>query len=126
MHYLLKTEPTAYSFADLLREKETDWTGVTNPTAVKNLRAMKKGDNLVVYHTGEEKAAVGLARVTSVDISDPKVPLVRIAAGAAIKQPKTLAEIKQRAIFQDSPLVRQSRLSVAPLDEAQYDWLVHG
>jgi len=126
MHYLLKTEPTAYSFADLLREKETDWTGVTNPTAVKNLRAMKKGDNLVVYHTGEEKAAVGLARVTSVDISDPKVPLVRIAAGAAIKQPKTLAEIKQQAIFQDSPLVRQSRLSVAPLDEAQYDWLVHG
>jgi|SRR5580693_2262227 predicted RNA-binding protein with PUA-like domain len=126
MHYLLKTEPTAYSFADLLREKETDWTGVTNPTAVKNLRAMKKGDKLVIYHTGEEKAAVGLARVTSVDISDPKVPLVRIAAGAAIKQPKTLAEIKQQAIFQDSPLVRQSRLSVAPLDEAQYDWLVHG
>ena len=126
MHYLLKTEPTAYSFADLLREKETDWTGVTNPTAVKNLRAMKKGDKLVIYHTGEEKAAVGLARVTSVDISDPKVPLVRIAAGAAIKQPKTLAEIKQQAIFQDSPLVRQSRLSVAPLDEAQYDWLMHG
>jgi predicted RNA-binding protein with PUA-like domain len=126
MHYLLKTEPTAYSFADLLREKETDWTGVTNPTAVKNLRAMKKGDKLVIYHTGEEKAAVGLARVTSVDISDPKVPLVRIAAGAAIKQPKTLAEIKQQAIFKDSPLVRQSRLSVAPLDEAQYDWLRHG
>ena len=125
MHYLLKTEPTAYSFADLLREEETDWTGVTNPTAVKNLKAMKKGDKLVIYHTGEEKAAVGLARVTSVDISDPKVPLVRIAAGAAIKQPKTLAEIKQQAIFQDSPLVRQSRLSVAPLNEAQYDWLVN-
>ena len=126
MHYLLKTEPTAYSFADLLREKETDWTGVTNPTAVKNLRGMKKGDKLVIYHTGEEKAAVGLARVTSVDISDPKVPLVRIAAGMAIKRPKTLAEIRQQPIFQDSPLVRQSRLSVAPLDEAQYDWLVRG
>jgi len=126
MHYLLKTEPTAYSFADLLREKETDWTGVTNPTAVKNLRAMKKGDKLVIYHTGEEKAAVGLAHVTSVEISDPKVPLVRIAAGAAIKQPKTLAAIKQQPIFQESPLVRQSRLSVAPLDEAQYDWLVRG
>jgi predicted RNA-binding protein with PUA-like domain len=125
MRYLLKTEPTAYSFADLLREKETDWTGVTNPTAVKNLRAMKRGDKLVIYHTGDEKAAVGLAHVTSVDLSDPKVPLVRIAAGAAIKQPKTLAEIKQQPIFQDSPLVRQSRLSVAPLDEAQYDWLVH-
>jgi predicted RNA-binding protein with PUA-like domain len=126
MHYLLKTEPTAYSFADLLREKETDWTGVTNPTAVKNLRAMKKGDKLVIYHTGEEKAAVGLAHVTSVDVSDPKVPLVRIVAGAEIKQPKTLAAIKQQAIFQDSPLVRQSRLSVAPLDDAQYDWLIHG
>ena len=126
MNYLLKTEPTAYSFADLLREKETDWTGVTNPTAVRNLRAMKKGDKLVIYHTGDEKTAVGLARVTSVDLSDPKVPLVRIAAGAAIKRPKTLAEIKQEPIFQDSPLVRQSRLSVAPLDDAQYDWLVHG
>jgi predicted RNA-binding protein with PUA-like domain len=125
MNYLLKTEPTAYSFADLLREKETDWTGVTNPTAVRNLRAMKKGDKLVIYHTGDEKSAVGLARVTSVDLSDPKVPLVRIAAGAAIKRPKTLAEIKQQPIFQDSPLVRQSRLSVAPLDEAQYDWLVN-
>ena len=126
MNYLLKTEPTAYSFADLLREKETDWTGVTNPTAVRNLRVMKKGDKLVIYHTGDEKAAVGLARVVSVDISDPKVPLVRIAAGAAIKQPKTLSEIKQQPIFQDSPLVRQSRLSVAPLDDAQYDWLIHG
>jgi predicted RNA-binding protein with PUA-like domain len=126
MHYLLKTEPTAYSFADLLREKETDWTGVTNPTAVKNLRGMKKGDKLVIYHTGDEKAAVGLAHVTSVDVSDPKVPLVRITAGSAIKRPKTLAEIKQQPIFQDSPLVRQSRLSVAPLDEAQYDWLLHG
>jgi predicted RNA-binding protein with PUA-like domain len=126
MHYLLKTEPTAYSFGDLVKEKETDWTGVTNPVAVKNLRGMKKGDKLVIYHTGDEKAAVGLAHVTSVDLSDPKVPLVRIAAGAAIKQPKTLAEIKQQKLFQESPLVRQSRLSVAPLDEAQYDWIVHG
>ena len=126
MHYLLKTEPTAYSFADLVKEKETDWTGVTNPQAVKNLRAMKKGDKLVIYHTGDEKAAVGLAHVTSVDISDPKVPLVRIAAGAAIKQPKTLAEIKQQKLFLESPLVRQSRLSVSPLDEAQYDWIVRG
>jgi predicted RNA-binding protein with PUA-like domain len=125
MHYLLKTEPTAYSFADLVKEKETDWTGVTNPVAVKNLRGMKKGDKLVIYHTGDEKAAVGLAHVTSVDLSDPKVPLVRIAADAAIKKPKTLAEIKQQKLFLESPLVRQSRLSVSPLDEAQYDWIVH-
>jgi predicted RNA-binding protein with PUA-like domain len=124
MNYLLKTEPTAYSFADLVREKETDWTGVTNPQAVKNLAAMKKGDKLVIYHTGDEKTAVGLAQVKSVDLSDPKVPLVKIAVGAAVKRPKTLAEIKQLPLFQASPLVRQSRLSVVPLDEAQYDWIV--
>ena len=124
MYYLLKTEPSAYAFAELVKEKETDWTGVTNPQAVKNLRAMKKGDKLVIYHTGDEKAAVGQARVESVDISDPKVPLVRIKAGPAIKHPKTLADIKQHALFQHSPLVRQSRLSVVPLDEAQYEWIV--
>jgi predicted RNA-binding protein with PUA-like domain len=125
MNYLLKTEPTAYSFADLVQEKETDWTGVTNPQAVKNLRTMKKGDKLVIYHTGDEKAAVGLAHVKTVDSSDPKVPLVRIAGGAAIKQPKTLAEIKQQPLFADSPLVRQSRLSVVLLDDAQYGWIVN-
>src|SRR6202453_5343841 len=102
MIYLLKSEPTAYSFADLVREKETDWTGVTNPQAVKNLRAMKKGDKLVIYHTGDEKAAVGLAHVTSVDITNPKVPLVRIAAGRDIKRPKHLAEIKQQKLFDAS------------------------
>jgi predicted RNA-binding protein with PUA-like domain len=126
MRYLLKTEPTAYSFADLEKEKETDWTGVTNPVAVRNLAAMKKGDKLVIYHTGDEKTAVGLAHVVSVDLTDVKVPLVRIAVGPAIKRPKTLAEIKQQPLFQASPLVRQSRLSVAPLDEAQYDWIVKG
>ena len=125
MHYLLKTEPTAYAFADLVREKETDWTGVANPQAVKNLVGMKKGDKLIIYHTGDEKTAVGLATVKSVDIADPKVPLVRIAVGKAIKNPKTLAAIKQQALFEASPLVRQSRLSVVPLDEAQYDWVVH-
>jgi predicted RNA-binding protein with PUA-like domain len=125
MHYLLKTEPTAYSFADLLREEDTDWTGVTNPQAVKNLNGMEKGDKLVIYHTGDEKTAVGLAHVKSVDLSDSKVPIVRITAGPAIKRPKTLAEMKQQPLFQVSPLVRQSRLSVVPLDEAQYDWIVH-
>jgi predicted RNA-binding protein with PUA-like domain len=125
MNYLLKTEPTAYSFEELVRERETDWTGVTNPQAVKTLAAMKKGDKLIIYHTGNEKSAVGLAHVTSVDLSDPTVPLVRIAAGRAIARPKTLAEIKQQPIFQASPLVRQQRLSVVPLDQGQYDWIVH-
>lgn len=125
MYYLLKTEPSAYAFAELVKEKETDWTGVTNPQAVKNLRAMKKGDKLVIYHTGDEKTAIGLGHVKSVDISNPKVPLVRIVGGPTIKRPKTLADMKQHALFQQSPLVRQSRLSVVPLDEAQYDWIVH-
>ena len=125
MHYLLKTEPSAYAFADLVREKQTDWTGVTNPQAVKILTGMKKGDKLIIYHTGDEKSAVGLAVVTSVDLTDPKVPLVQIAAGKAIASPKTLARIKQNKIFETSPLVRQSRLSVVPLEEAQYDWIVH-
>lgn len=122
MHFLLKTEPDVYSYDDLEREKETDWTGVANPQAVKNLAGMKKGDALVIYHTGKQRAAVGLARVVSVDVSEPKIPLVRIAPVRSLARPKTLVEIKQHSIFQDSPLLRQGRLSVAPLTKAQYDW----
>ena len=124
MDYLLKTEPTVYSFANLERDKATTWDGVTNPTAVKHLREMKPGERLVIYHTGDEKSAVGTASVVSVDASDPKVPLVKIKAGKAIAKPKILAEIKARAGFADSPLVRQGRLSVVPLTAAQYAWLV--
>ena len=123
MDYLLKTEPTVYSFSDLQREKTTIWDGVTNPAAVKHLREMKPGERLVIYHTGEEKSAVGTASVVSVDASDPKVPLVKIKVGKAIAAPKTLADIKTRAAFGESPLVRQGRLSVVPLTAAQYAWL---
>jgi predicted RNA-binding protein with PUA-like domain len=123
MDYLLKTEPTVYSFADLEREKTTIWDGVTNPTAVKHLREMKAGEGLVIYHTGDEKSAVGTASVISVDASDPKVPKVKIKVGKAIGKPKTLAEIKARAAFAESPLVRQGRLSVVPLTAPQYAWL---
>ena len=122
--YLLKSEPEAYSFADLERESETIWDGVTNPVAVKHLREMKPGDKLVIYHTGDERQAVGTATVTNVDPSDPKVPKVRVKAGHALKQPRTLAEIKALKLFTDSPLVSQGRLSVVPLTAAQYDWLV--
>ena len=125
MAYLLKTEPEAYSFEDLEREGETDWTGVANPQAVKNLAAMKKGDPLVIYHTGKEKAAVGLARVVSVDVSDPKQPLVRIAAGRRLTQAKTLAEIKQHAIFAESPLLRRTS-TPSLLTKDQYDWIARG
>jgi predicted RNA-binding protein with PUA-like domain len=124
MDYLLKSEASVYSFADLLRDKTTIWDGVTNPVAVKNLRGMKPGERLVIYHTGDEKRAVGTASVVSVDATDPKVPQVKIKAGAAIAEPKTLAEIKATKVFADSPLVHQGRLSVVPLTTAQYKFLV--
>jgi predicted RNA-binding protein with PUA-like domain len=126
MDYLLKTEPTVYSFANLEKEKTTIWDGVTNPVAVKNLRAMKPGDRLVIYHTGDEKSAVGTATVESVDASDPRNPQVKIKVGKAIARPRTLAEIKAQKLFAESPLVRQGRLSVVPLTTAQYQSLVGG
>ncbi|MFZ1919047.1 MAG: EVE domain-containing protein [Terriglobales bacterium] len=124
MDYLLKTEPSVYSFANLEKEKTTIWDGVTNPVAVKNLREMKPGERLVIYHTGDEKSAVGTASVVSVDATDARNPQVKIKAGRAIAAPKTLAEIKAHKLFADSPLVRQGRLSVVPLSEAQWKWLV--
>jgi len=123
MFYLLKTEPTVYGFADLQKEQSTIWDGVTNPVAVKNLRNMQKGDKLVIYHTGDEKSAVGTATVESVDASDPKEPRVRIKSGKLISHAVTLAEIKTSDLFEDSPLVRQGRLSVVPLNKEQYEWL---
>jgi predicted RNA-binding protein with PUA-like domain len=122
--YLLKTEPDVYSFDDLVRDKETIWDGVTNPTAVKHLREMAKGSDLIIYHTGDEKTAVGTAKVVSVDASDPKVPLVKIKVGKKIKEPKTLAVIKATALFADSPLVIIGRLSVVPLTDDQFGWIV--
>ncbi len=123
MDYLLKTEPTAYSFADLQRDKSTIWDGVANPVALRNLRAMKPGDGLVIYETGEHKSAVGTASVVSVDASDPKNPHVKIKVGKALSKPVTLAEVKAHKLFSDSPLVRQGRLSVVPLSAAQFQFL---
>lgn len=123
MPYLLKTEPDGYSFPNLEQDRETLWDGVTNPAAVKNLREMKPGDKLIVYHTGNERRAVGTASVVKVDASNPREPQVRIRSGKAISEPRTLLEIKESALFRDSPLVRQGRLSVVPLTEAQYEWL---
>jgi len=123
MDYLLKTEPSVYSFADLQRDRSTVCDGVTNPVAVKHLREMKPGDQLVIYHTGYEKSAVGTASVISVDAADPKNPQVKIKAGKAIGRPLTLAEVKANKLFADSPLVRQGRLSVVPLSAAQYKFL---
>ena len=122
MYYLLKTEPSEYSFADLKREQSTVWDGVSNPVALKNLRAMQPGDELIVYHTGDEKRTMGTAEVVSVDAGDPKNPRVRIRAGKKLN-PTALAEIKANKLFADSPLLRQGRLSVVPLNEAQYKFL---
>lgn len=117
--YLLKTEPTEYSFADLQKDAVTEWDGVSNPAALKHLREMQPGTALVIYETGDRRSAVGTASVVSVDASNPKKPLVKIKAGKPI-EPVSLAQIKANKLFADSPLVRQGRLSVVPLTAAQY------
>lgn len=126
MNYLLKTEPSEYSFADLQRDKETIWDGVSNPVALKHLRAMKSGDQLVIYETGERKSGVGLATVVSVDVSEAKKPRVKIKSGKPLARSVSLAEIKANKLFADSPLVRQGRLSVVPLTDQQYGSLMGG
>jgi predicted RNA-binding protein with PUA-like domain len=124
MPYLLKTEPGAYSVDDLARDGETVWDGVTNAQAVKLLAGMKRGEMLVIYHTGAERRAVGLAKVLMVDASDAKEPAVRLKFVRKTKTPRTLQEIKAQSLFARSPLITQGRLSVVPLSEAQYAWLV--
>lgn len=124
MPYLLKTEPGSYSVDDLARDGETVWDGVTNAQAVKLLAGMKRGEMLVIYHTGTERRAVGLAKVTNADASDPKKPVIRLKFVKKTKAPRTLQEIKAQSLFARSPLLSQGRLSVVPLSEAQYAWLV--
>jgi predicted RNA-binding protein with PUA-like domain len=126
MPYLLKTEPGKYSYDDLIRDGETTWDGISNNTALLNLRNMKKGDKLVIYHSNVGKAAVGTAEVVSVDAADPKNPIVRIKPLERLKHEKTLAEMREAAVFQGSILFRQFRLSVVPLTPEQYDWLTLG
>ena len=123
-YFLFKTEPDVYSFDDFLREKETVWDGVTAPAAVKHLREMKAGTKWIFYHTGDERTAVGTGTVTSVDASDPKVPVVRVKVGQRLKTPKTLAEIKAEPLFAGSPLLVIGRLSVVPLTPEQWEWFL--
>jgi predicted RNA-binding protein with PUA-like domain len=124
MPYLLKTEPDKYSFDDLLRDGETTWDGISNNQALLTLRNMKKGDKLVIYHSNIGKAAVGTAKVVSVDAADPKNPIVRVQPVKRLKREKPLAEIREAGVFQGSILFRQFRLSVVPLTQDQYDWLI--
>jgi len=123
MPYLLKTEPNKYSFDDLLRDKETVWDGIANNQALLYLRGMKKGEKLVIYHSNIGKAAVGTAKVLSVDATDTKNPQVRIAPVKRLKNEKPLAEIREASVFKDSIMFRQFRLSVVPITDAQYDFL---
>ena|SRR5215467_10407375 len=122
--YLLKTEPTEYSFADLQKDKKTIWDGVHNPVALKNLGSMKPGDNLIIYETGDHKSAVGTASVVSVKVTDPKNPQIEIAAAKPLKKTVSLAEIKANKLFAVSPLIRIGRLSVVPLTVEQFKFLV--
>ena len=123
-YFLFKSEPSVYSFDDLLRDGETVWDGVTAPAAVKNLREMKPGTKWIFYHTGDERTAVGTGTVISVDATDPKVPLVRVKGGKRLKSPKTLTQIKSEKLFARSPLLLIGRLSVVPLTKEQWDWFV--
>jgi predicted RNA-binding protein with PUA-like domain len=121
--YLLKTEPSEYSFAHLQKDGATIWDGVSNPVALRNMREMTAGDSLIIYETGDNKSAVGTASVVSLDASNPKSPELKIKAGKPLKKAITLAEIKANKLFADSPLVRQGRLSVVPLTDAQWKFL---
>jgi predicted RNA-binding protein with PUA-like domain len=122
-HWILKTEPSTYSFDRLVRERNTRWDGVTNPVALKHIRAMQRGDEVMIYHTGDEKAVVGLATVASAPYPDPtdaKLEVVDIAAGKALPRPVTLGEIRKEAVLRDLALVRMPRLSVVPATDAQW------
>jgi predicted RNA-binding protein with PUA-like domain len=125
-YYLLKTEPSEYSFADLLRDKTTVWDGVTSPAGVKHLREMKAGAELVIYETASRRIAVGTATVISVDASDPTKPIVKVRAGKPLLKQTSLAEIKANKLFAGSPLIREGRLSVVPLTADQYKVLAGG
>jgi predicted RNA-binding protein with PUA-like domain len=124
--WLLKTEPGDYAYDDLERDSRARWDGVRNPAAQRNLRAMKAGDRVLVYHTGDEKAVVGLAEVVREAYPDPKFPtgklvVVDLEPRGRLARPVTLAAIKELAVFAESPLVRQGRLSVVPLSSAQWE-----
>ena len=130
MHYwILKTEPTTYSFDQLAKEGTAVWDGVKNPLALKYLRDMEPGDQVLVYHTGDERSVIGHAEVTSAAYSDPKAKdpklvVVNLKAGKRLARPVTLAQIKADHQFMDLGLVRQGRLSVVPATEAQWKKLV--
>jgi predicted RNA-binding protein with PUA-like domain len=127
--FLVKTEPGTYSFADLVRDKRTVWDGVSNPVALKYLATIRKGDTVLIYHTGAEKQAVGLALAASdaypdPKLNDPKRPVVDLKADRALPEPVTLAQVKADAVLKGTELARLPRLSVMPFSEAHYQRLL--
>lgn len=125
MNWLFKEEPSSYSFDQFIKDGGTSWAGVRNPLAQKHLRSVKKGDQVFYYHTGTEKAVVGIARATSDAYPDPKdkgrkLVVVDVAPVRALKRPVTLAEIKAAKKFADFPLTRLPRLSVMPVSDAEW------
>jgi predicted RNA-binding protein with PUA-like domain len=125
MNWLVKEEPTHYGFDELVKDRKAVWSGVRNALAQKHLRAMKNGDRVFYYHTGDERAVVGIAKATSAPYPDPedssgRYAAIDLAPVARLPRPVTLAEIKADAAFKDFPLVRISRLSVMPVTDAQW------
>lgn len=128
-YWLLKSEPSVYGWDDLVKHKKAVWDGVTSAPGLKNIRAVAKGDLAVVYHTGDERQAVGLAEITSGPYpdpkeTDPKLVVFDLAPRQALAQPVTLEQLKQSAPFADSTLLRQGRLSVVPLTAPQWKALL--
>lgn len=127
--WLLKTEPDCYAWDDLVRDKRTVWDGVTNALALKHIRAMKKGDAALIYHTGDERAAVGVAEITSAPYPDPaldeeKLAVVDLKPKRKLPQPVTLSDIKADKAFAGWDLLRIGRLSVVPVPDAMWDRLM--
>ena len=128
--WLVKQEPSSYSWSDLVAEGETSWTGVRNFTARNNLRKMQKADEVLFYHSGEEKAVVGIAKVMRTAYRDPTAKegdwsTVDVAAVKPLARPVTLREIKGNSRLRGIPLIRQSRLSVMPLAEPEFREIVN-
>ena len=126
MNWLVKEEPSHYSFDDLMRDGGTSWTGVRNPVAQKHLQAMRKGDRIFFYHTGDVKAVVGIAKAASAPYPDPtdaagKMHAVDIEPVKKLKSPVTLAAVKADKAFASFPLVRISRLSVMPVTDDEWE-----
>jgi predicted RNA-binding protein with PUA-like domain len=129
MNWLFKEEPSNYSYDDLARDGKTSWTGVRNPVAQKNLRSVKKGDKIFFYHTGDEKAVVGICKAAGNAYPDPadktgKLYAVDVEPVKKLKNPVPLASVKADTFFASFPLTRLPRLSVMPVPDAEWDRIV--